>query len=152
MIDCCDCILYRHGIIICQHCFVTKGKRCQDVPGLLRKSVNCTYKVRFLKNGLTSFSEFCDWVKDLKVPHKIIRRSSPQQSEAPNRNENGLDLQRGHSSSAPTHPDPLTQDLGSGRDQVRMGRMVGTTGAKHKLDIAPEPTRRSKRLQTTLNK
>ena len=62
----------------------------------------------------------------------------------------------GHPSSVPTNPDAPTQDLGtslakaegSDPEPVRMGHMVGT---KHKLDIVPEPTRRSKRLQTTSN-
>jgi len=128
----------------------------------MEKSINCTYKVRFLKNRLVSFSEVCDWVKDLTVPRQIIWRYSPdpQQTEAPHRNEKHVDLQMGHSSSLSTNLDGPTQDPGAGPaeavgldgDLVRVSRMVGTSGTKHKLDIAPEPTRRSKRLQTTANK
>lgn len=156
MTDCCDCILYRHGIIICQHCF-DKGKRCQDVPGLREKSATCAYKVRFLQNGLFSFSEFCDWVKDLQAPRSIIRRHSPgpQSTEAPRRSDNDLGLQIGHSSGVPTSPDPArdtgispAEAVASDHSAVRMTHAAGASGTKRKLGIPPEATRRSKRLQT----
>lgn len=151
---CCDCILYRHGINICQKCF-DKGRRCQDIPGLRKMSIKCTYKVRFLKDGLLSFSEFCYWVKDLVVPRRSIRCSPHlQQTEAPHGNEKDLDLQMGPSSSLPANRNAPTQDprtslaeaVSSDRD------LEPLTGTKHKLDIASQPTRRSKRLQTAPNK
>ncbi|KAF8417288.1 hypothetical protein EV426DRAFT_380340 [Tirmania nivea] len=155
---CCDCIVYRHGIIICQHCF-DKGKRCQDVPRLRKKSVTCTYKVRFLKNGLVSFSEFCDWTKDLKLPHQNIRRHSPyaELTEAPQRGDNDLDLQMGHSSGMPIMLNAPIEDtgislaeaLGSDHSLARTAHVVGASGTKRRLDIPPEATRRSKRLQQT---
>lgn len=125
LLDCCarNIPYVSHGTNICKSCF-DKGKRCQNLGRHLENEGNgCTYKTRFHRDCLLSYSEFCDWVRDLKDPRLLARAAGNQRGAAgtgrqcpsinPTSGEASISVKGGQSSSSPAVAGPSNSGIGS---------------------------------------